>query len=130
MDEITTRLDRGEKVEVCYLDFRKAFDVVNHRLLLMKLNWYGIPSGLQNWIREFLVGRSFLVEVNGAKSRYEVASSGVPQGSVLGPLLFLLYINDLATVLHCPHFMFADDVKILGNPCEQTLQEDLNRLSN
>jgi ribonuclease P/MRP protein subunit RPP40 len=129
MDEITGRLDKGERVEVCYLDFRKAFDSVNHRLLLRKLRAYMLAPGLLDWIEEFLTGRSFIVEVEGEKSATGTVISGVPQGSVLGPLLFLLYIHDLTTVLNCPHYMFADDVKIVGDPGKLRLQNDLQHLS-
>ena len=129
LDEITRRLDRGEDVEVAYLDFRKAFDSVNHRLLIHKLRIYGINTILIDWITEFLRDRSFYVEVEGKRSSTGRAVSGVPQGSVIGPLLFLIYINDLTQVLRNPHFMFADDIKIVGESREGNTQHDLNEIN-
>ena len=128
LEEVTDRMDRGLHVEVCYLDFRKAFDAVNHRLLLRKLQAYGVETGTLNWIRAFLTGRTFHVSVEGSLSESAPAISGVPQGSVLGPLLFLVYINDLVSQLRCPYYLFADDVKMVGDPGNQELQEDLDRV--
>ena len=126
LDEVTTRLDNGEDVEVCYMDFRKAFDSVNHRLLLMKLKGFGLNGNLLTWIQNFLIGRTFHVTVDGERSREAKVLSGVPQGSVLGPLLFLLFVNDLADQLVCPSFLFADDLKLIGNPKTQATQGDLD----
>lgn len=128
LDEITKRLDQGQSVEVCYLDFRKAFDTVNHRLLLHKLHAFSLDPVLIRWIEHFLMGRSFQVSVEGEKSQTGIACSGVPQGSVLGPILFLLFVNDLASTLENPCYMFADDVKIVGLPTEESVQRDLDRL--
>ena len=125
LDEVTARVDRGEDVEVCYMDFRKAFDSVNHRLLLTKLQGFGLADNLLAWLRSFLIGRTFHVTVNGENSREGVILSGVPQGSVLGPLLFLLFVNDLADKLICPAFLFADDLKIVGDPKTSIPQRDL-----
>ena len=112
--------------EVCYLDFRKAFDSVNHRLLLKKLEAWRIADTTRKWIENFLHQRSFWVEVEGARSRRGIATSGVPQGSVLGSLLFLVYIYDLVRGLKNPYYLFADDVKIVGNIREGAIQEDLD----
>lgn len=128
LDEVTDRMDRGEDVEVCYLDFQKAFDSVCHRLLLRKLEIYGIEVRIRNWIREFLTDRTFYVEVEGRRSGQMRAVSGVPQGSVLGPLLFLVYIDNLVENLKCPYYMFADDVKVVGEPGQQDIQEDLDTI--
>ena len=114
MDDVTNRLDSGMQVEVCYLDFSKAFDSVNHRLLMGKLEAYGISGELKGWLRDFLQNRSFKVSVGDGISEEIPVISGVPQGSVLGPLLFIIYINDLATSLGNKAFVFADDVKLLS----------------
>ena len=114
LDEVTNRLDNGRTVEVCYLDFQKAFDSVSHRLLDRKMLALGIVGETMDRIRAFLRGRTFSVKVGEYVSETEAVVSGVPQGSVLGPLLFLLFINDLAKELQNPCFMFADDIKIVG----------------
>ncbi len=106
-------LDEGKAVDVIYLDFSKAFDTVSHKKLLEKLPSYGISGRMLRWLEAFLSNRQQRVIVDGAYSPWSPVLSGVPQGSVLGPLLFLLYINDitdldLASVIK----LFADDVKL------------------
>ena len=128
LDEVTRRLDEGLKVEVCYLDFRKAFDTVNHRLLLMKLEGFGLPESLLKWIKKFLENRSYRVRVGVELSSKGLATSGVPQGSVLGPMLFLLYINDLVKDLSIPAFIFADDVKLVNSGPPERLENDLRKV--
>ena len=108
-------LEVGDPVDVVYLDFRKAFDAVPHNRLLRKLSSYGIAGKLLRWIEEFLSGRSQQVVVNGSHSDLAVVRSGVPQGSVLGPLLFLLFVNDIPSVVDCSVKMFADDTKLYRN---------------
>ena len=127
LNEATARLDEGKRVEVCYLDFSKAFDSVNHRLLLAKLEQKGITGRLLNWIKDFLTGRSFYVRIGEKSSEIAHAISGVPQGSVLGPLLFSIFIDDLPETLSSPCFIFADDVKIVGAEGREILADDLDR---
>ena len=125
LDEVTRRLDEGSRVEVFYLDFSKAFDSVNHRLLAHKLWGFGIKGVLHQWIVEFLRDRTFRVRVGNTLSSTASVLSGVPQGSVLGPLLFLLFIDDLATLLRCPCYIFADDEKFIGSVDRDDLIRDI-----
>ena len=112
MEEATQALDRGEDVDVIYLDFAKAFDKVPHKRLLKKLSGYGIKGKVYNWIKEFLSNRKQRVVINGMQSEWRKATSGIPQGSVLGPILFLIFINDMPEVLNCCMKLFADDAKL------------------
>ena len=93
------------QVDVAVLDFAKAFDTVPHRSLLRKLEHYGLDPQIISWIKSFLIGRSQCVIVDGEISKTVSVDSGVPQGTVLGPLLFLLHINDLPQSVR----PFADD---------------------
>ena len=123
LDEVTRKLDDGEIVEVCYFDFSKAFDSVNHRFLLHKLAGYGVPKTLCSWVRAFLWDRTFHVVVRDALSANVVVTSGVPQGSVLGPLLFVVYINDLAEKLSGKSFIYADDLKVVTTSPEMLARD-------
>ena len=106
-------LDILGQVDTIYIDFSKAFDQINHDLILSKLHLFGLGESLCTFLKSFLVGRSQSVYLNGFQSfQYEI-TSGVPQGSNLGPLLFLIFINDLpSTVTNCEILLYADDVKI------------------
>lgn len=109
---MTEVLDRGGQVDVIYTDFSRAFDSVNHGILLHKLASFGFsPSALQI-LNSYLTNRTCCVGYNGYYSQEYVAASGVPQGSNLGPLLFILFINDLLSSLQCPVLAYADDLKI------------------
>ena len=105
-------VDNGGTVDVIYFDYSKAFDVVNHEILLTKLRSIGIKGEILAWISSFLTDRTLQVCVKGHTSRPRSVLSGVPQGSVLGPLLFLVYINHIASQLSCKFKIFADDLKI------------------
>ena len=132
IDDIARALDKGESIHMAILDFSKAFDKVPHERLLGKLEYYGIRNNLQEWIRDFLTNRIQRVACEGSISSEEQVLSGVPQGTVLGPLLFLTYINDLPEHIKCTTRLFADDCLIYTSVTEEkdmdTLQEDLKAL--
>ena len=133
VDDIFSGLNKGDEVDVIYLDFAKAFDKVDHNILLAKLEKYGIKGKMLTWIKEFLTGRLQTVVVEGKKSSFQPVRSSVPQGTVLGPVLFILDIKDLLEILqHCKGLGFADDTKLQRAikvlECTMLLQEDLYRV--
>ena len=93
-ENIRHALDSNKLVCRIFVDLQKAFDTVNNEILLQKLNYYGIRGTINNWFRSYLLNRKQIVSINGFESDTKILKHGVPQGSVLGPLLFLLYIND------------------------------------
>ena len=101
-------------VDAIYLDFAKAFDSVPHQRLLLKLESYGITSCVLTWIKDFLVGRGQQVCVNGTQTDWSAVTSGVPQGSVLGPVLFVVFIKELPDVVNSTCQMYADDTKVFA----------------
>jgi hypothetical protein len=98
MDRIIDALERGHFMVGIFLDFSKAFDTVNHEILLSKLSKYGIRGTANLWVRSYLQDRQQYCYLNDHKSKTLFIKCGVPQGSILGPLLFLVYINDLANI--------------------------------
>ena len=123
-------IDGNTPCDVIYLDSRKAFDSIPHPELLYKLLLFGITGPLWFWFRSYLNDRSHLEHIEGSSSDLLPVRSGVPQGSVLGPLLFLVYINDLPSVItSCSTYLFADDSKLLGSSTFMFLiQQDLDNL--
>lgn len=109
---ISTEIENKRQVDAIYFDFSKAFDKVPHDLVVSKLRYLGFPHWITEWLRSYLSGRKAFVNVNGTHSRDFSITSGVPQGSVLGPLIFVLFVNDLCFRLKSSKLLFADDLKI------------------
>ena len=131
LDNITEALDQGDDIDIIYVDFSKSFDKIPHRKLMKKLWGYGIRGKIYKWVKEFLTNRTQKVVVDGKISGSKPVTSGVPQGSVLGPILFVIYINDLPDVIQCFIKLFADDSKLYRRVSKiehvEILQSCLNR---
>ena len=134
LHEIGALLDKNTETDILYLDFAKAFDSINHNKLLTKLRLFGVDGPLWGWFADYLSNRRQRVVIDGSNSSWTPVVSGVPQGSILGPLLFLLYVNDLPSVTSpgTRSVLFADDTKCYRPQKSQqdhlALQYDLNGL--
>ena len=134
INDLAKNLDNAGQTDLILLDFSKAFDKVPYKRLLYKIHYYGVRNNINHWIENFLTGRTQQVLLDGTKSTTAPVESGVPQGSVLGPLLFLLYINDLPEAISAESTarLFADDCALYRNIKNEDdarcLQEDLVRL--
>ena len=126
-------LDVKERYHIVSFDFSKAFDRVPHDLLIHKLKRYNISNACINWISNWLHGRTSVVQTNGLRSKGFPVQSGVPQGSVLGPLLFLIYINDMTELIHDSDIrLYADDTLLCVNltKCPNILQSEVSKLDD
>ena len=132
VEDLARKSSQGKQTDLILLDFSKAFNKVGHSKLLMKLHSYGIRGSTQSWIKAFLSNREQKVVIEGEESDSVLVTSGVPQGSVLGPILFLVYINDLPQDIVSQVRLFADDTAIYltleDKGDSDTLQRDLDRL--
>jgi hypothetical protein len=134
LDIVTKAVANGLSVDVIYLDFLKAFDMVPHKRLLLKLRGYGVKGDLLNWFESFLKDRRQRVILGDVVSDWEKVTSGVPQGSVLGPLLFVIFINDLPSILENYCKLYADDSKIIAiikdELSNESLQKDIDSVTD
>ena len=132
LEKVTADIDSGFPVDVVYLDFSKAFDKVPHKGLMKKIKAHGIGGNIHRWIEGWLKDRKQRVVMRGQETGWRPVKSGVPQGSVLGPILFTIYINDLDDDIISHILKFVDDTKIFRKVTTQGevngLQEDLNKL--
>ena len=137
LEDISFSVDNGDNVDAVYLDFRKAFDSVPHKRLIAKIESYGVGEPLISWIRSFLTNREQFVKIGSTVSQSMNVASGVPQGSILGPLLFLIYINDIDDIIQSASIIkFADDIRLymtFSNELSfdrspRLLQDDLSRV--
>ena len=133
LDDWFTSLDKRIRTDVVLLDFSKAFDTVPHNRLLHNLSYYGVDEKTHRWIKNLQINRSQCVQVSGERSEWVKVSSGIPQGTVLGPLLFLFYINDITCQINSKIKLFADDAVMYSEITTQSdiwsFLTDINRLS-
>ena len=116
MDDTVNGFDKSEYTLGTFLDLSKAFDTINYKILLEKLEWYGIRGNSLDWFHSYLSNRKQFVQYNQSISHTETMPCGVPQGSVLGPLLFIIYTNDLPNCLqYSKAILFADDTTVYSS---------------
>ena len=133
-EKIKSSIDNGKIGCGIFIDLRRAFDTVNHDILLTKLEHYGIRDNMLSWFQSYLSNREQYVSINGEQSESHAINCGVPQGSVIGPLLFLIYINDLPNISDVLKFyLFADDTNIYYESnslqiLEKTINKELNKV--
>ena len=132
LNEIYSNLDSGKFVLGVFLDLKKAFDTIDHKVLIHKLEHYGFRGVVSKWFASYLSNRKQYTCVNGENSELDVITTGVPQGSVLGPLLFTIYVNDMQHASNLQPRLFADDTNIFtaDSNIDHLIQNTNNELLN
>ena len=131
VDRIHKEIDENKTPFSVFIDLSKAFDTLDHDILLHKLQYYGITGTALDWFRSYLTERYQYVDYNGASSSMKLLTTGAPQGSILGPLLFIIYMNDIHTVSNNFFILYADDTTLTSPLCSFTYggYHDINRVS-
>ena len=135
-DSILKGFDKGYCTGMILIDLQKAFDTINHKLLLQKMPHFGFSKNVTDWFVSYLSNRSFVVNIDRCVSSQAKLTCGVPQGSILGPLLFLLYVNDMPQAIKSNIILYADDSciyfqdKISVKNIEKKLKDDFSDLCN
>ena len=134
LDKWTEALDAGHSIDCVYMDYAKAFNTVLHGRLIYKLSTYSITEDVVSWINSFLSNRIQQVVIHGQEPTWRSVTSGIPQGSVLGPLLFVIFINDLPNCVSSDAYLFTDDTKIFRiitkEKDKEALQQDIEKLDD
>ena len=112
-DKLRANMDEGLYTGMVLIDLQKAFDTVDYTILTTKLNAIGIDDSAGSWFKSYLTGRKQVVKINGRLSTAGNITCGVPQGSIFGPLLINIYVNDMITSVNCDLFLYADDSTLL-----------------
>ena len=126
-DKILKGFDNGLVTGIILIDFQKAFDTINHDILLKKLSITDFSDHTVKWFRSYLSNRKFMVNLKNSFSEVSSISCGVPQGSILGPLLFLIYVNDMPMAVKCDLFLYADGTcLVLQSKNVKDIEKQLN----
>ena len=130
-NKIQNGFEEGRLTGMILIDLQKAFDTIDHRLLLQKMKYLGFGDSTIAWFRSYLADRTFVVDVNGELSKPGKLTCGVPQGSILGPLLFLLYVNDMPESVSCDLLLYADDsCLVFSDKSFKNIEYNLNKNFN